>query len=307
MSDATTPQPSLRKWVSPVRCAAVAISLLALLLVGSRLDHETLLHTLASMNPAWFLAAASAFALSLLLGAWRWHQMLQVTGVAISLPTSLRLTLVGHSFSSLLFGAAMSDIAKATLYSRWFGLPLSRILAASALDRSAGGVSTILYGILTLGAALWAAPKVDWQKIGWRPTPGWLGATGVILLVLLGLSLHLVRGRWIGHWRRFSSEFRGAVFELRARPALSLRAIAAGFLIQLLISAVLGFCLHAIHPDPLPWGQAALDPAGDRGRCGDAGHHQRCRCAGRSGDPPLGGLWGEQLNGVQRLLPYPLR
>ena len=254
MSDMPQQAVSLRRLFSPIRGAALAVSLVAVFLILSRLDRAALHIAFKQLKPMWFLVAAGAFALSLSLGAWRWHQMLRITGVAVDLPTSWRLTVVGHTFCALLFGAAVSDVAKATLYSRWFGFPLSRILAASALDRSAGAVSTILYGLITLGIALWAGPPLHWAQLHWTLSWPWVVITGLVAAVI-GFGLYFLRRQWVRYWDRFVLELGKALSELRARPALTLSAIVAGLLVQVLVSTVLGCCLCAIHPGPLPWMQ----------------------------------------------------
>jgi hypothetical protein len=70
--------------------------------------------------------------------AWRWHLALRLSEGAVNFAASLRLSLIGHFFYTILFGAAGGDTAKSLLYSRRYERPLPQILAASSLDRLLG-------------------------------------------------------------------------------------------------------------------------------------------------------------------------
>ncbi len=228
------------------------VSIGALVWIGRRLDHAQLRETMHHAELGWFIAAAVAFLLALALGAWRWHQMLRLTGTSMSLPISCQLTVVGHCFSTFLFGLAVSDVAKASLYSRWHGFPIARVLAASALDRTIGATSTLIYALCTAGLAVWAAPRFPWREVE-VPSP-WM-ALGVValLMIIFGGVLWFTRRLWMGAWSRLVTEMRRAFVMLWQRPALAFATIGVGLIIQVLVSTVLGCCLRAVHPTALPW------------------------------------------------------
>lgn len=244
----------LRRFFSPARSLSLVVSGLILFLILRRLDRADLVQQLRHLRPLWFLTALAAFLVSSCLSAWRWHQMLRVTGSAISLGTSWRMTLIGHCFSALFFGGAVSDLAKATLYSRWFGFPIPRLLAASVLDRSTGAISTFLYGLLTLWYGLWTAPSIEWDRVEWPPVSRLVGAAALALMVV-GAVLYRLRLVWLPYWRRFRDEVWQALREMRGRVRLTLAAVAAGFCIQIMVSVILGCCLRAVAVAPIPWAQ----------------------------------------------------
>jgi uncharacterized membrane protein YbhN (UPF0104 family) len=237
---------------SRARAAALLVSLAALGILAHRVDPRSLAAIFHQVRPAWLGAAVAAFAASLGLGAWRWHQMLRITGTAVTGPVTCRLTLVGHAFSSLLFGAAVGDVAKAALYSRAYGFPVERILAASALDRSAGAISTLLYAAATVACAVWSAPRLHWDHI--QPSSArWTLAVCAVAAVVAGAVLRMTRRRWMPLAVRLGREVGNAVRQLRLRPGLTLVAVVAGVGMQLLVSTVLACCLQSIHPGGLPW------------------------------------------------------
>jgi uncharacterized membrane protein YbhN (UPF0104 family) len=235
-----------------MRALALVVSGVALVLIARRLDRIDLLQQLKQMRPLWFLGALGAFLISVSLSSWRWHQMLKVTGTAINLRTSWRLTLIGHCFSALFFGAAVSDLAKATLYSRWFGFPVPRLLAASVLDRSTGALSTMLYALATLGYGVWAAPRIHWQGVEWVPVGKIALGLGIVLVIIAILAL-VFRSRWLPALRRFWLEMSKAARALRSRSGVALAAVLVGFLIQVMVSVILGCCLRAVAIAPIPW------------------------------------------------------
>lgn len=220
--------------------------------VGRRVDWAALSVALEHVQWPWLAAAFAALALSLIAGAWRWHQMLRLSNMAVSFAVSLRLTLIGHAFSALLFGAAVSDVAKATLYSRWFGHPVPSLLAASALDRSAAVISTTLYGLATVLCAVAYPPDLGGVQIALPPLGTWLRIAAVGI-PCLAAAVWMSRRRWSPYLAVFMVELGKAASTLRRRPKLTTLAIASGLWVQLMISLVLAFSLRALFPGQLPW------------------------------------------------------
>ncbi|HAM71958.1 MAG TPA: hypothetical protein DCM86_09980 [Verrucomicrobiales bacterium] len=251
----TSPQPEPpvggRVW-SPARWPALGLSFLALWWIFRRIDRPALWEALSHARPLWFAAAVGAFALALGLAAWRWHQMLRITGTVVAPGVTWRFTLVGHAFTALLMGAALSDVAKTALYSRRYGFPLERILAASALDRSAGVISTLLYGLAALALGVVSAPARAGAGLEWPSAGRVLGVCVAAGVVLAGLGV-ATRRWWRPAWARFGEEMLRAARALASRPATTAGAVAVGIAIQLLISSVLGCCLTAIQPGGVPW------------------------------------------------------
>ena len=244
--------PESRRWFSPLRLLAVAVSAVVVIALSRRLDRGSLLALLRDAKPEWLLAAVTAQGLALSCSAWRWHQMLRLTGADVNLLTSWRWTLVGHSFSAFLFGAAVSDVAKATLYSRWRGFSVSSILAASVLDRSAGVISTILYALTTLVVARIAGPRLPEFGIAQGPAWRWqvLAIVGVLVAVVVS---YWIQRRWLPRLRAFWRELTAMGRSLWLRPRIALLAVGVGLITQLSISLVLACSLRAITSAPLEW------------------------------------------------------
>lgn len=238
--------------LSPTRCIALVMSIVIIASLYRRMDRGSLEQVLEHLDPRWLFAAFLSLGISLSLASWRWHQMLRLSNADLHPIASWRWTLIGHCFSAFLFGAAVSDVAKSTLYSRWKGFEMTQILAASALDRAAGAISTVIYGIATLLFAVIAAPSLP--DFGWKiPHPSlWALLLGVVLLIAAGLGWRL-RGRWLPQLRHFADRFHGLAMLLRARPTMIVLILGAGFLLQLGISCVLGCALRAVCDQPLPW------------------------------------------------------
>lgn len=238
--------------LSPTRCVALVMSLVIIGSLYRRMDRGSLQQVLLHLDVRWLLAAFLSLGVSLSLASWRWHQMLRLSNADLHPIASWRWTLIGHCFSAFLFGAAVSDVAKSTLYSRWKGFEMTQILAASVLDRTAGALSTVLYGIATLLFAVLAAPSLP--DFGWNiPHPSlWALVFGVVLLVAVGATWSL-RDRWLPHARHFGERFHSLATLLRAQPMTIILILGAGFLLQLGISCVLGCALKAVCDQPLPW------------------------------------------------------
>lgn len=234
------------------RWIAVLVSGGALAVLYRRLDGNAIQQAFRQFQGLWFAGAFLAFLISLSLSAFRWHLMLRLTGSARTFRTTWRFALIGHCFSSLFFGAAVSDVAKASLYSRWLSFPAPRILAASALDRATGVLSTGIYAAVTVSCALYTFHGVQWERLEWTSAGRVIG----ILLTVAAIgafTLWMLRDRWSGSLQHFLLEAKKAFRELRAQPRISVTAVACGLAIQIMVSAILGFSLRAVCPTPLPW------------------------------------------------------
>ncbi|MBM3846928.1 MAG: flippase-like domain-containing protein [Verrucomicrobia bacterium] len=244
-----------RAFAARARWLAFLISGCALFLLARRTDSHLILSTLRSTTVLPWLTAAMLCGVSLSLAAWRWNSMLRISGVHPRYLDSWRFSIVGHAFSSLLLGAALSDIAKGSLYSRRFGFPASQILAASALDRLAGTLSTIIYGGLALMLAWMSVrPLASELQVSWKV---WslLAILGLVLVTIAALGA--IRRFWRQHWDRFFLRFAAATRELLARPWVAVKALAIGLLMQVCVSGILAACLMSVHRPSVDWFEMA--------------------------------------------------
>ena len=249
------PSPSqnlMRRVVSPTRLLALTVSIVIIAVLYRRMDRGSLREVLSRLDVRWLLMALAALGVSLSLASWRWHQMLRLSNAQLQPADSWRWTLIGHCFSAFFFGAAVSDVAKSSLYSRWKGFGMTQILAASALDRVTGAISTGIYTLLTVGLALVAAPSVP--ALGWKaskPTEWVLALLGGGLLVVG--AMWATQHRWRPQVRRFYQSLTTLSCLLKGQPGLMVKAVVAGLLMQVLISTVLACSLQAVSDQPLPW------------------------------------------------------
>src|SRR5438128_362206 len=98
------------------RAACLVVAAIAIFLVVRRIHATALAETFRSAKPGWFLAAFLLYGFLFLPAAWRWHLALRLSESAVNFAASLRLSLIGHFFYTILFGAAGGDAAKSLLY-----------------------------------------------------------------------------------------------------------------------------------------------------------------------------------------------
>ncbi|HPU56147.1 MAG TPA: lysylphosphatidylglycerol synthase domain-containing protein, partial [Verrucomicrobiota bacterium] len=109
---------SSKRAMARVRVACVLVAVAALCIVLRRIGLDRLQDAFQSMRVGWFLAAVMLYGLLFLPAALRWHIALDLTGNAVSVGTSVRLSIIGHFLYIILFGAAGGDTAKSALYAR---------------------------------------------------------------------------------------------------------------------------------------------------------------------------------------------
>src|SRR3982750_3547604 len=100
---------STKKSLGWPRAACVAITAAALFFVLPRIDRQALKSTVATMHPAWFAGAVALYGLLFVPAAWRWHLALRLNGNSVHFGATTRLSLIGHFFYTVLFGAAGGD------------------------------------------------------------------------------------------------------------------------------------------------------------------------------------------------------
>jgi len=114
------------------------LTALALILVFRKIPARNLLETIRSMRVGWFIGSMVVYGLMFLPASWRWKLALHVNDSVVSVPATIRFSIIGHFFYLVLFGGAGGDTAKAVVYARRYNLPLPKILASVSLDRLMG-------------------------------------------------------------------------------------------------------------------------------------------------------------------------
>jgi rSAM/selenodomain-associated transferase 2 len=172
-----------------------------------------------------------------------------MTGGVVHPGATARLTLIGHFFYTILFGAIGGDTAKSALYARWYRVPFPEVLAAAPLDRLLGFAGLLIFASIALLTGSAAGAFTGSMTMALRWPSGWL------LLVLVAVPLFLLglrRKRFAAGWQRFRKSFLEAARRLKSSRGASLSGIVCGFLVQLGLSAVLALNLQAVTADPLP-------------------------------------------------------
>jgi uncharacterized membrane protein YbhN (UPF0104 family) len=241
---------SANKAVWPMRVACVTVAALALFFVIRRIQPHALAQTFHHMHAAWFVAASILYGLLFVPASIRWHIALRLSGSAIDLATSLRLSLIGHFFYTVLFGAAGGDVAKSAVYARQHGLLLPNILAASSLDRLLGSVGLLLFSAVAFGIALANGGLMPLEHLTMRLPGPWMVIAVALVLVLAWLIFRSRRGSL---WDRFVTAFLTSGKKLIASPKNFLAGVLCGIAVQLSLSGVLALNLQAVSTSPVPW------------------------------------------------------
>jgi glycosyltransferase 2 family protein len=243
-----------RKTILRARILCVAVTLLALLFVLQRVQTKVLANLIQTLHPGWLLAGALLYGLLFLPAACRWHLALRANDSAVSLWTSLRVSLIGHFFYTLFFGAAGGDTTKSALYARWYRLPLSGILAASSQDRLLGCLGLILFASIAFAVAATHDGLSIFNHLSFRRPVLWLVAMGIVAAVLL---IVLKNSAPKSTFHQFLKSFAHSSRRLIHSPTQLAGGILCGLGVQAALGGVLAICLQAVSHEPIPWLQLA--------------------------------------------------
>ena len=242
------PEKKSRVWL---RLSCVMVSAVALFMVFRRVNPGGLATAFRHLHFGWFLVAVALHGSIFLPVAWRWHLMLRLTDCAVHPAATARMSLIGHFFYTVLFGAAGGDLAKSALYARWYRLPLPKILVAIPLDRLLGFCGLAAFAGLAFGwAALTGAFSTN-EIIVLRWPAGW--AIGILALSVL-LFATLLRRRSDSMWTQWLRALAARGRLLIAVPRVAAQGLLCGFLVQVAMSGVLASNLQAVSGTPLRWG-----------------------------------------------------
>ncbi len=235
-----------------VRLVCAAVTVAALFFAARKIDFQLLVQTLRHTRPEWFLISVTLFGVACLLAGWRWHLVLRLMNISSHFGATARLTLIGHFFYTILFGAAGADTARSALYVRWYRFPLPEVLVSISLDRLLALAGLVLFAVagFTLGAANGAFHRFSEFQLA---IPRGKMITAAAFLVLCAAMV------W--RWRPKKDSFPARVFQsflehgrlLTTSRKFGPRALLAGFLVQAILSCLLAFNLQAVAAHPVPW------------------------------------------------------
>lgn len=233
-----------------LRVAGAGMAIAAMGFLLRRIHPGALMETLRTTRPGWALAAVAVNGLLFVPAAWRWHLALRLNRCAVGFGVTLRISLIGHFFYTLLFGAAGGDVAKSMLYSRWHRQPLPEILAAASLDRLMGFGGLILFAVAAFGIALAHGGRDSLRSLSFHGAGWWLLLAPAALIALL-LVARRARGETLGG--KFVRAFRKSIRQLIATPRIFLPGLFCALVVQVALSSVLALNLQAVSHAPLPW------------------------------------------------------
>ncbi len=233
----------------------IGAALISIGLLGSilwRLQPGRLAEVFIHLRPLPLVGALGCVVTAGALMALRWGWMLQTQGIRDGFMAAWRGTLVGNALSAALLGALFGDVAKSGWYARREKHSYGRVLLACGLDRACGGVGLVLYGGLSLTAALvWGGGLNLGLPEG---TPWKTGAlTLLVLIVIMGLLLRSTRRRLQARLQTGIAQWRETRSALGDRPWILVGAIGVSVVANLLVGGTLACGLAAAAPGPLPW------------------------------------------------------
>lgn len=238
-----------------VRRHRVGAALISMGLLGSilwRIQPGRVMEVLGHLRPAPLVGALSCVLAAGVLMALRWGWMLQTQGIRDGFMAAWRGTLVGNALSAALLGALLGDVAKSGWYARREGHSYGRVLLACGIDRACGGIGLLLYGALSVTAALaWGGGL----NLGFPDATHWKEATLIVSLLLVGgvLLIRSTRHRLESQLHTAMARWREARQALQDSPGILVGAIGVSVLANLMVGGTLAFGLAASAPDPLPW------------------------------------------------------
>jgi len=232
------------------RLAVVVVTAVALGVVLHRLKLDALVAAFRTMRWGWFIAAVVLYGLAFLPATWRWHLVLRLTGIAVHPGATARLTLIGHFFYNILFGAVGGDAAKAALYARWFGWRLPIVLATIPIDRLLGLAGLLVLGSLSFACKATAEAFSGTKLLSFKWSGLWVAAVLVVGFLFVFLMRKLKPG---SAWKSFRKAFLIAGKLLLSSPRVAFAGVVSGFLVQAALNGALALNLQAVSHGPIPW------------------------------------------------------
>lgn len=226
------------------------VTVVALYFVFRRIPAATLLETFRGMRVGWFIAAVLLYGIMFVPAAWRWHLALRMSHCEVNNSATGRFTIIGHFFYLMLFGGAGGDAAKATVYGRRHGLPVSKALASVSLDRLMGSgallvVAAIGFAITGAHGGFGANKSLSISRSAW-----WLL---LLLPILVGVLVFFKRSHHESIFRKFAVAFLESGKRLVTSPKVVLTGFFCSLLMQVAINTALALNLQAVSHTPIPW------------------------------------------------------
>ena len=184
----TEPEPRIdrpgRLRLKSALAVIVSVGLLAVLI--TRLEPGDLATALGRLEAGEAVALIVLFGLAIACTGLRWRIGLRLARVPLGGLPLVRAVLGGHVLNMVLFGPLGGDLAKSAAWSRWYGIPLSDLLAACILDRTLAAWAAVAFGVLTV-LLVWAGGLQFHASHDAPPDlGGWLLGAVLVLLIAGG-------------------------------------------------------------------------------------------------------------------------
>jgi uncharacterized membrane protein YbhN (UPF0104 family) len=242
----------------------LSVSLGLLWLLFSRIDLGRLWTIARQASIPWLIAALAAYAVSVLVGIWRWHQLLDIQHVRVPGRTVSGSFLVALFFNNFLPTNIGGDLIRIRDTSRFAD---STTLATTVVvaDRVIGLLGLVLFA--AFGTAIGGVGGGD-RLVPISPWVIWAGfalgaaASGLVLAVPAGLQrtqrpLTFLRSGWVGD--QFTA-FAQSLTRFRAAPGGLAWNCAAGVLVQASNVAFYVGVAKALRVNIAAWDMAVIVP-----------------------------------------------
>ena len=235
-----------------MRGIGLLVSGILLFIIYRRLEPGALAETFKQAKSGWILLAITAFGVNLIFASYRWHLMLRLNQSTIHPGATLRAVTLGHCFNTFLFGAAGGDLVKSMIYSRWYRLSLTDVLAMAPLDRLFGLLGALIFGfsMVLVGFLSGGFDTFQWTQL--RLPIFW--ALGLILVLagsMWGLSQW--KGEGTSKFGIFLNQLRRGGSVLWDQPRAAFKAAVSATIVHLCLSLVMVFNLKAVSQISFEW------------------------------------------------------
>lgn len=233
----TLPSPAAAPVPSPARgipawlltVVKVAFSAGLLWLLFSRIDIARFWSVARASSLPWLLAALAWYVATVVLSSWRWHRLLLIQGVRISLGAVLESFLVSLFFNNFLPTNIGGDVMRVRDTAKPAGSP-TKAMTVIVADRLAGLMALFLFA--AVGGAVMARTELS-MSVGWI----WATLAAGILGSLLALAMPSLLTRCLDPFPGLKQSWVGRQVEALAAALLNFRA-APGALAAVLVSSV---------------------------------------------------------------------
>jgi glycosyltransferase 2 family protein len=245
------PKPSAaRRYV--LLAAKIAVSVVLLVVLFSRLDMADLWATARLASLPWLVAAVAIFGLSALVGVWRWNLLLEAQHVEVRWPSLLGSFLVATYFNNFLPSNIGGDVIRITDTAR---VARSKTLAATVvlMDRILGLIALVFVAALgaTAVGRLHHTASPIWPVWLWA---GFLAGTAattpaVFAPAVFGRLLRpltVFHAEWVG--KRIIT-LTGALAKFGAAPGALVAAFAGAIVVQVSLVLYYFAVAYALHLD----------------------------------------------------------